>query len=471
MGVKSDLGSEYGEKRTRLPPSTWNLSKAEKRIVCKYFYGMKTPESYASNVKSLVSMQDLKLYGLKSHDCHTLMQQLLLIAIRSVLEKPVRYAIIRLCLFFNDTCNKVIDVSRLDKIHDDVVVTLCLLEKYFPPSFFDVMIHLVVHLVREIQVCGPALFRWMYPFERFMKVLKGYVRNRNRPEGCIAQCYIGEEASEFCSDFLSNVSTIGIMSRKNMGRTQPLSGADVQFVDRDLLDQAHLCVLENRNEVQPYISEHMEHLRNTHPKYKKRTKWLQDKHNRTFIGWLCNRVGYEINHGSNEVMESLRWLVDGPCMQVPKYQSYIVNGVHFDTKSRDEMRVVQNSGVHLVAKTTQVSSAKDKNHIVLDMSFYGVIKEIWELDYHKFKIPIFKCDWVENNNGIKIEELGFILANLGRVGYKNDQFVLAGLVKQIFYIESKGSVVLSTPNRDSNDYDSDNVLGDIVIDHEPFTRG
>lgn len=49
----------------------------------------------------------------------------------------------------------------------------------------------------------------------------------------------------------------------------------------------------------------------------------------------------------------------------------------------------------------KVASAKDKNPIVSDMVFYGVIEEIWELDYHKFQILMFKCNWVENNSGIK----------------------------------------------------------------------
>ncbi|CAL9018480.1 unnamed protein product, partial [Prunus brigantina] len=199
MGVKTDLQPEYGERRTRLPPGPWNLSRAEKREVCNSFYGMKVPESYSSNIKNLVSLQDSKLLGLKSHDSHTLMQQLLPVAIRSVLEKPARYAITRLCFFFNAICAKTVDVSNLDKLEEDVVVTLCLLEKYFPPSFFDIMVHLVVHLVREVRLCGPVYFRWMYPFERYMKVLKGYVQNRTRPEGCIAERYIAEEAVEFCT--------------------------------------------------------------------------------------------------------------------------------------------------------------------------------------------------------------------------------------------------------------------------------
>ena len=87
------------------------------------------------------------------------MQQLLPVAIRSVLEKPARYAITRLCFFFNAICAKTVDVSKLDKLEEDVVVTLCLLEKYFPLSFFDIMVHLVVHLVREVRLCRPVYFR------------------------------------------------------------------------------------------------------------------------------------------------------------------------------------------------------------------------------------------------------------------------------------------------------------------------
>ncbi|CAL9024947.1 unnamed protein product [Prunus brigantina] len=74
MGVKTDLQPEYGERRTCLPPGPWNLSRAEKRAVCNFFYGMKVPKGYCSNIKNLISLKDSRLLGLKSHDCHTLMQ-------------------------------------------------------------------------------------------------------------------------------------------------------------------------------------------------------------------------------------------------------------------------------------------------------------------------------------------------------------------------------------------------------------
>ncbi|KAI5334525.1 hypothetical protein L3X38_024658 [Prunus dulcis] len=220
-------------------------------------------------------------------------------AIRSVLEKLARYAITRLCFFFNAICAKTVDVPKLDKLEEDVIVTLCLLEKYFPPSFFDIMIHLVVHLVKEVRLSGPVYIRWMYPFERYMKVLKGYIQNRTRPEGCIVEQYIAEEAVEFCTEHLSDVSTVGVPSSQKMGVSKPLSGCTVSLVDRDLLNQTHLYVLENTEEVLPYIEKHMMFIMATYPKFKKRTKRLQDKHNNTFIQWLHLKVQSELGKENN----------------------------------------------------------------------------------------------------------------------------------------------------------------------------
>ena len=105
----------------------------------------------------------------KSHDCHVLMQDLIPVAIRGILPKSVRQVITRLCLFFNAICRKVIDPTTLDELENEAIIILCQLEMYFPPSCFDIMVHLIVHLVREIRICGPVFLRWMYPIERCMK--------------------------------------------------------------------------------------------------------------------------------------------------------------------------------------------------------------------------------------------------------------------------------------------------------------
>ena len=77
MGVRLELQSQPHGKRTYLFPACHTLSKFEKLSFCKCLWGVKVPQGYSSNIKSLVSMQDLKLMGLKSHDCHVLIQVLL----------------------------------------------------------------------------------------------------------------------------------------------------------------------------------------------------------------------------------------------------------------------------------------------------------------------------------------------------------------------------------------------------------
>ncbi|VVA39211.1 PREDICTED: transposon CACTA En/Spm, partial [Prunus dulcis] len=167
-----------------------------------------------------------------------------------------------------------------------------------------------------------SIFRWMYPFERYMKVLKGYVQNRTRPEGCIAERYIAEEAVEFCIYLM--LVQLECLQAKKMGVSKPLSGCTVSVVDQDLLNQAHLYVLENTEEVLPYIEQHMIHIKAAYPKFRKRTKWLQDKHNSTFIQWLRFKVQSELEEDNNGVPENLRWLATGPNMAVPLYRSYLI---------------------------------------------------------------------------------------------------------------------------------------------------
>jgi len=126
-------------------------------------------------------MKNLKLKGLKSHACHVLMEHLPM-GIHSILSKKVRVTVIKLCFFFRVICSEVIDPGKLLAMQKQIVKTLCKLEMYFPPYFFDLMVHLTAHLVRKIQLCGPTYMRWMYSFECYMKILKGYVKNCSRPE-------------------------------------------------------------------------------------------------------------------------------------------------------------------------------------------------------------------------------------------------------------------------------------------------
>ena len=153
-------------KRTYLPPALWSLSKTENNIFCRRLFDFKGPDGYCSNISRGVLLEECNVTGLKSHDYHVLMQQLLPIALKELLPKGPRLAILRLCAFYNLLCQRVIDREQLLVMEADIIETLFLFERYFPPSFFDIMVYLTVHLGREAHVGGPAHFRWMYPFER-----------------------------------------------------------------------------------------------------------------------------------------------------------------------------------------------------------------------------------------------------------------------------------------------------------------
>jgi hypothetical protein len=99
-------------------------------------------------------------------------------------------AIMRISRVFRRLYSKVLNPSDIESLHIDVAISLALLEIHFPPSFFDIMTHLLYHLVDELDMHGPVATKWMYFVERYMKTLKLYVCNIARPEVSMAEGYI-----------------------------------------------------------------------------------------------------------------------------------------------------------------------------------------------------------------------------------------------------------------------------------------
>jgi hypothetical protein len=419
--------------KTFLPPACYTMSRKEKKKFCECLHGIKVPSGYSSNVKRLVSLSDLRLIGMKSHDCHALINVFLPIALRGILPKHVRHVITKLCLFFNSICAKVIDPETLDALHNDVVETLCRFEMYFPPSFFDIMVHLIVHLVREVKLCGPVFLRWMYPFERFFKTLKDKARNPANPEGSIIRGVLKEEISGYLAEFLSSLEPIGLPKSRHVGRLagEGVIGKNVISPPSERKKKAHLCVLQHLTEVHPYLEKHLLELQHCNPKLKERA--LMREHNRTFIEWFKKEVGKKQDH---DVSDTIKWLSRGPRLCVRSFEGYDINGFTFYTRRQDEKSVVQNSGVKVVASSRVYASAKDKRPVDSTQSYYGVIEEIWELDYTYFVIPVFRCQWANNQNGVKRDEIfpGLTLVNFDRLSDSDEPFILASLAKQVFYV-------------------------------------
>ena len=327
------------------------------------------------------------------------------------------------------------------------------------------MVHLIVHLVREIRLCGPVFLRWMYPIERYMKILKGYTKNPHRPEASIIERYIAEEAIEFCSNYLSGVDVVGVPKSRHDGRYEGVGtqGLKVKSLSIDVVVQAHLYILNNIDEVQPYLSAHKSIVKKKYPKMNERG--LLKEHNKSFSEWFKERIANE-----DSVSNTIKWLSYGPKCNLITWSGYDINKTSFYTKSKDDRSTTQNSGVMIVAESMHFSSAKDKNPVMASTPYFGVIEEIWEVNYVVFKVPVFKCKWIDINSGVRIDEFGVTLVDLSKLAYANEPFIMASQAKQVFYVtdpsNKKWSVVLQGKVHDSDENHDENL--DISETH-PFS--
>jgi hypothetical protein len=196
--------------KSYLPPARYTLTTKEKRAICKCMHGIRVSTGFSANIKNMVSMSELKMSGYNAHDCHTMLSLFLAIAIRSINHPYLKTMITRMCHFFNAISKKVIDGSKLDELRKEIRVTMCQLEMCFPPSFFDTMEQYMIHLANQIFVLGHSYMRYMYPYERHMEVMKGYVRNHAYPEGSIIEGHTTKEVVECYVDYIKDGKPIGV---------------------------------------------------------------------------------------------------------------------------------------------------------------------------------------------------------------------------------------------------------------------
>jgi hypothetical protein len=69
--------------------ASYTLSKEEKESMFECLSSIKVPSGYYLNIKGILNMLEKKFTNLKSHDCHMLMTQLLLVALRGILPENV----------------------------------------------------------------------------------------------------------------------------------------------------------------------------------------------------------------------------------------------------------------------------------------------------------------------------------------------------------------------------------------------
>ncbi|GJU60058.1 F-box domain containing protein [Tanacetum coccineum] len=178
-----------------------------------------------------------------------------------------------------------------------VVDILCDLELIYPLALFDIMIHLVIHLPLKALEGGPIRPRWMFPFERYIKKLKGYVRNKAKPEGLIAEGYVAEEALTFSSHYFWDVTTK--FNHPDRNANPPPTTCQFQVFrsvcksiglrsviqfDAQELKKVKWYVLHNSPEIDTYRSQFKRLFpSNRHEKHSPGVVWVEDPSNVTQV--------------------------------------------------------------------------------------------------------------------------------------------------------------------------------------------
>ncbi|XP_021728453.1 uncharacterized protein LOC110695539 [Chenopodium quinoa] len=422
-----------------MPSTSYSMSVEEKERFLKVLQKLRVPDGYGSNLSRCVNMKQRRLINLKSHDNHVLMQDILPVALRASNATKVIDLLAKLSYFFKQLCSTAIDPDDLDALQEGIVLTLCELEMEFLPSFFTIMVHLLIHLVEEVKLDGPVQYRWMYPIERYLAHLKSHVANKAQPDGSIAEGYLLEETIRFCSRYLEGVKTVFNKPKRidddspNSGKCLCNSGGrvigkEVNFrLDDKSLKQAHRYVLlHHSDEIQDLLEEFLNLKRqmNTHNPITEsdESDWIINE----FGEWLRSQV-HSIDE-STEDGKLRKILAGGLNCYGRKMKGFMINGYKFQIMDRDSRLTSQNSGIMVEADGE---------------AYYGKVKDIYELDYYgTYKAILFHCVWVDIHRGVKSDQNGSICVNFSKLMHsgrnlQDDPFIFSSQVKQVFYIEDE----------------------------------
>nr|GEV39085.1 hypothetical protein [Tanacetum cinerariifolium] len=250
------------------PQAAYSFTPENQKKFCQFIKGVKLLDGFGLCFKHKVTDNDTNITGLKSHDCHIMIQHLLPYGLQQYLPNKIAKPIIELCSLFKQICSATLMEDAMLKAQIKVVNILCDLELIYSPALFDIMIHLVIHLPLEALEGGPIRPRWMFPFESYMKKLKGYVRNKAKPEGSIVEGYVAEEGLTFGSHYFRDVTTKFNRPNRNVDPLPPtcqfqvfrlvcklIGLRSVILFDAQELKKVKWYVLHNSTEIDTYRSQ------------------------------------------------------------------------------------------------------------------------------------------------------------------------------------------------------------------------
>ncbi|XP_066324074.1 uncharacterized protein [Miscanthus floridulus] len=302
-----------------------------------------------ANLARYISEDGSKVQGkLKTHSCHILLQRIIPAGLRGLVRKDLYEAVAELGTFFRELCSRNLRIDVVKRLKEEIPLILCKLEKILPPAFFDVMVHLAVHLPNEALLRGPVQYGWMYPIERRLGTLKNFVRNRARPEGSIAEAYMASDTLTFCSRYMEDIDN----------RFNHDDGSDGEMpLSDDISVFKHGVTLVGSNRSQ-YIDD---------VDLNKLVCLYRDDLEQQGALDVDKMIENKRKENLESVSEGLWALSCGPDLRVKTCVACKVNGVRYSTMDHENFLLTQNSGV-----------MTEGSHDVNNIDFYGVIKEsLW----------------------------------------------------------------------------------------------
>ncbi|CAM8901671.1 unnamed protein product [Rhodiola kirilowii] len=421
----------------------YQLTKEEQKIVLMWVQSLKFPDGFSSNLGNKVDLSALKIVGYKSHDAHIFTERLMPIAFRGFLPNKIWEAVSELCTFFRDICASSLSVERMEQWQENISVTLCKLESIFPPSFFDSMEHLPIHLADEVLLGGPVHYRWMYPFERFIYRLKqlGHKGNKAVVEASIVNAYIQLETSYLGSDYLGPDLTMSdIRYKRNEVGTSDFEDPQISIFNypgvggskskRRVLDtrefnKATHYIFSNTPELEQYLQLFETGLRQNCPRHN--DQQIYDAVLKEFPKWLNSHV-WDLGETIG-LPHWIHYLSAGFKDEVACSTTYKVNNYKFHIESHGQGRNTVNC--HVYVKGTEGTH------------YYGVIEEIIHMRCrinHRLNVVLFKCRWYDPQTVRSYPSNGVVIVNTNRPYPHYDPYILAQQAVQVYYVTFPGLV-------------------------------
>jgi hypothetical protein len=106
LEIRKELQFKENGDSCEMPNARYTLSKKKKKAFCDFLREVKFPDGFASNISRCINADGTKVQGLKTHDCHILLQRILPVAMRGFLDKDIYEALAELRSFLGNSAAK-----------------------------------------------------------------------------------------------------------------------------------------------------------------------------------------------------------------------------------------------------------------------------------------------------------------------------------------------------------------------------